>query len=236
VEHPNWLDSLIKWIKKSLGFKSSDRPTVEILDEYHADGISVFQIKDGSIPGCCDLWRIDRHHERIRFFICCINLRSLRADLALMGGSSTIAKSGGGGLVGNLNQQMQQQSAIAASHYWVSGWSKTVSSVDSKGRPYQTQRTSGVQLVAVDLQGAADQFAGDKYIKRFAWKIIKQLAANDFRELEHHRTWQGAVKAIDWVQWLTGLAQSKGGIDPNHNLQPLKPDCRKIGDRHRMGS
>ena len=232
----NWLADLIQWLKKSLGFKTSDRPTVEILDEYHADGISVFQIKDGSIPGYCDLWRIDRHHERIRFFICCINVRLLRADLALLGGSSAIAKSRGGGLVGDINQQIQQQSAIAATHYWISGWSKTVSSVDKNGKAYQTQRTSGVQLVAVDLQGAADQFAGDKYIKRFARKIIKQLAANDFKELEHHRTWQGAVKAIDWVRWLTGLAQSKGGIDPNHNLQPLKPDRQKIGDRHQLNN
>jgi hypothetical protein len=230
-----WLNGFIKWLKKSLGFKS-DRPTLRILEEYHDDGISVFRIADDSIPGCCELWRIDRHRERIKFFICCLNIRQLRADLALLGGSGDIAKSRGGGLVGNIEQQIQQQSSIAASHYWITGWHKSFSGVDKRGRNYQSQRTTDVQLMAVDLQGAADEFAGDKYVRRFARKIIKQLAANEFRELEYHRTWQSAVKAIDWVQWLKGLSQSKNGINPEHVLQPLKPNRKKIGDKRRLSS
>jgi len=106
--------------------------------------------------------------------------------------------------------------------------------VDARGRAYKSQRTTGTQLLAVDLQGAAGSFAGDRYAQRFAHKIIKQLSANDFREMHYHRTWQIAVRTINWAEWLEGLAQSRNGIDPNHVLQPRKPDRQKIGSTHRL--
>lgn len=225
----SWLDRLVKLLKRALGFKADDRPTVRILEEYHADGLSVLRLEDPSIPGCCELWRIDRSREGIKFFICCLNVAQLRE--ARGRNYSPIAS---GQLVDDLQQQIAAQGHIAATHYWITGWSKVYSGVDRKGRAYQSNRTADVRLVAADLQGAAGSFAGDKYARRFARKIIKQLAANEFRELDRNRTWQLAVKAIDWIGWLSGLAQSASGINPNHVLQPLKPNRRRIGDRRRL--
>jgi len=65
---PNWLDRLIAGLKRALGFRV-DRPTIEILEEFHADGISVLRLNDPTIPGCCTFWRIDRHREGIKFFL-----------------------------------------------------------------------------------------------------------------------------------------------------------------------
>jgi hypothetical protein len=227
VDYPAWLDRFLQWLKKTLGFKA-ERPTVEILEEYHADGLSVLRIRDGSIPGCVDLWRIDRHHERTKFFICIINLKQLREDLALLGISpKDIAKHRGGKLADQLQEQIQEQENINASHYWISGFDKTYSGVDKRGRAYQSHRTTHVTVLAVDLQGFAGEFSGDRYARRFARKIIKQLAANEFRELHHHRTWEAAVKAIDWAGWPSGLAQSHGGISADHVLQPPKPQRRR---------
>jgi hypothetical protein len=234
VQHPNWLDQFLRWLKKTLGLKA-ERPAVSIVEEYHADGISVLRIRDASIPGCIDLWRIDRHYDRTKFFVCIINIKQLRADLALLGISpKDIAKHRGGKLADHLQQQLQQQESIDATHYWISGWDKAYSGVDKRGRSYQSHRTTDVTALAVDLQGVAGEFAGDRYARRFARKIIKQLAANEFRELEHHRTWQAAVKAIDWAGWLSGLAQSQGGISADHVLQPPRPKRRLIGARRRL--
>ncbi|MBD3882152.1 hypothetical protein IFO70_10315 [Phormidium tenue FACHB-886] len=220
--------SFVRWLKRALGF-SADRPALKILEEYHADGISVLRIEDDSIPGCCELWRIDRQREQIKFFICIINTQSQREDLA-GAGRTPVSQPRKPKLVDNIEQQIQEQKNILATHYWISGWSKRVHSVDAKGRAYQADRTYDLRLLACDLQGAAGAFAGDKHARRFARKIVKRLAANEFREYGHHRTWQAAVKSVDWQQWLQGLTQShNGGIDPNHVLQP--PKYRKRSSR-----
>lgn len=230
-----WIDRLLKGLKKLLGLQV-ERARVRILEEYHADGISVFRIQDDSIPGWADLWRIDRHHERIKFFILVLNVRRLRSDLQQPGGDrEAVAAVRGRSLVANLQRQLQEQAGVLATHYWITGWERTYNSIDPHGRSYQSARTYLVRALACDLQGVGGEFSGDRYSRRFARQIIKQLAASDFRELSHHRTWQAAVRSIDWAQWLTGLAQSKHGIDPEHCLQPQKPDRRRIGQTHRLG-
>lgn len=217
---PNWLQAFLKQLKRLLGFSSLDRrPKIRILEEYHADGISVLRLEDTSIPGCVDLWRIDRHYERSKFFICILNTALLREDLALLRTSlDALASTRGRRMADLLQQQLQEQAHIAASHLWITGWNKEISGIDAQGRHYRSHRTVDVQLLACDLQGTATTFAGDRYAHQFARKVIKQLAACEFREYHHHLNWQTAVKAIDWVQWLEGL--SKQHIDLYHTLQP----------------
>lgn len=218
----NWLTEFIKRIKRAIGFSSTERPKIRIREEYHSDGISVLQLEDPSIPGCIDLWRIDRHYEAVKFFVCVINLEILQQDVALLRSSvDAIANARGGRMADTLKQQLKTQDDIAATHIWVTGWHKEYSGIDSKGRHYRSSRTADVQLIACDLQGWLGSLAGDRHARRFARKIISQLAANEFREYTHYnKNWQSAVRSIDWVQWLTGL--SKTYIDSDHTLQPHK--------------
>lgn len=223
MNSPNWLKNLLKHLRRMLGVQV-ERSSVKILEEYHSDGISVLRLGDDSIPGCCELWRIDRHkYENIKFFILILNIQQLREQLAERGVSLRAFAHSRGGMAGQLQAQLDEQADILATHYWITGWQYEVAGIDAKGRSYRSNRTRDLQLVACDLQGTAGSFAGDRHARRFVRKVIKQLAGNEFREYNHHPTWQSAVKAIDWRQWLTGLAQStNSGIDPNHSLQPKK--------------
>lgn len=234
---PNWFDRLFARLKRALGFQV-DRPIIEIIEEYHADGISVLRLNDPTIPGCCDFWRIDRQREGVKFFVCVLSVAQLRQDLAALGGSDVQAKAiaiaSKGQTAQQVQRQIKEQSWVDSTHYWITGWNKEYSSVDGRGRAYKSHRTTDTQLLAVDLQGAAGSFAGNRHAQRFARRIIKQLSANDFREFHHQRTWTIAVKIINWADWLEGLSQSKNGIAPNHVLQPRKPDRRRIGDIHRL--
>lgn len=226
---PDWLKDLLKRLRKLLGFSSVERPKLRILEEWHNDGISVLRIADGSIPGCVDLWRIDRHYEQTKFFVCIINVQQLREELAILGVSySTFTKSRGRGLVDHLKSQIQAQNDVLSSHYWITGWHREFSGTDPKGRRYRSYRTVDVQLLACDLQGLAGVFAGDRYAKLYAYKVIKQLAADDFRERNRYSNWQAAVKAIVWAEWVEGLSHStRGGISPDHVLQPRKAKGKK---------
>lgn len=222
VAAQNWLNEFLKRLKRLLGFSAAERSKIRILEEYHADGISVLQLEDPSIPGCIDLWRIDRHHERIKFFVCVLNTALLREDLALLRTSlGAIAATRAGGVADTLQFQLQEQTDILATHFWVCGWHKEFAKTDPKGRHYRSQRTVDVRIIAVDLQGGTGVFAGDRHALRFSRKVIVQLAANEFREYTHHnRNWQSAVRSINWVRWLEGL--SKTYIDPDHVLQPRR--------------
>jgi hypothetical protein len=223
-----WLKEFVAWLRRAIGFQVDRRPAVRITEEYHADGISVLRLDDASIPGCVDLWRIDRHHEGIKFFICLINLQLLREDLSLPNGRNALNDNHRRGLVNDLQQQINGQTAILATHYWITGWHRNYTGIDRNGKQYQSSRADSVACLAVDLQGVAGVFAGDRYARRYARRIIQQLAANEFRELERHHTWQAAVRAIDWAEWLSGLSRStKRGISPDHVLQPLKPSRKK---------
>lgn len=197
------------------------RIVIKILEEYHADGISVLRLEDTSIPGCCEFWRVDRHHERVKFFIIVLNTSDLRQDLALQRLSlSHFATARGGRAADTLQAQLEHQASVLATHYFLSGWDKDVHGVDAKGRGYHSHRVYGLRLHAVDLQGTAGIFSGDRYAKRFSRKIVQQLASNEFREFHRHNTWSAAVRSIDWLQWLDGL--SKQHIDPYHILQPRR--------------
>lgn len=224
MQYPVWLKDLIKRLRKALGFSATDRPKVRILEQYHDDGISVLRLQDSSIPGCVDLWRIDRHYERTKFFVLVINTQSLREDLAALGTSlSTVTQSRGSSVARILQSQLQQQASVLATHYWVCGFDKECSAVDPQGRHYRSHRLCDVHVLAVDLQGAAGIFAGDRYAQRFARQVIKQIAACEFREYSRFPTWQQAVKSIDWHQWLEGLCRGLRGIDVDHVLQPKRP-------------
>lgn len=227
-QQPQWLKDFLRWLRGALGLEA-DRPRIKILDEYHADGISVFNIEDPTIPGCVTLWRIDKHHEGYKFFLCVISIATLREELGLLGiRREDLLKSRGGGMANNLFQQLKDEDRILATHYWITGWNEPISAIDRKGRRYKSSRTVDVQLLACDLQGIGAAYAGNKYADRFALKIIQQLAANEFREWAYHRTWRAAVKSIDWEKWLTGLAQHpKNGIATDHVLRPLKPGRKK---------
>lgn len=217
---PDWLKQFLKWLRKLLGTPTARNP-IEIVEQYHNGNVSVLRLKDPTIPGAVDLWRIDRHHERIKFFICVINVARLREDLALLGDRGTSAKAGRG-MARSLWQQIAQQADVLATHYWVTGWDRETSGVDRQGRCYRSHRVCDVDLFACDLQGAAGAFAGDRYAARYAREIIKRLAANEFRELAHHRAWAAAVRAIDWHQWLEGLSRSNAGISDTHVLCPKR--------------
>lgn len=231
-----WLEDFFKVLRKALRFRV-ERPTLEILEEYHSDGMNVFRINDSSIPGCCDFWRIDRTHERTKFFICIINIRQLQIQLNALGITpSRLPPPGGSKLSSHIEKQIKEQKQIDGSHYWITGWNKTYSAIDKKGRHYQSHRTVDVNALVIDIQGAAGPFIGDKYAHRFSRKIVKQLSSNEFREIEYHRTWVAAVKSVDWLSWLSGLSKSSKGIGKEHILQPKKPDRQRIGSSHRLNS
>lgn len=218
---PNWLKKFIQALRRLLG-ASSAKQRIKILEQYHNGNVSVLRLEDPTIPGSVDLWRIDRHHERIKFFICVINTANFREELALLGGQPVGGKSKRG-LANNLWTQIHEQRDILSTHYWITGWSREVNGVDVQGRNYRSNRVSGLSLLACDLQGAAASFAGDRYASRYCRAVIKRLAANEFRELAHHRSWQAAVDSIDWADWLQGLCRSaNGGINSEHVLCPKR--------------
>lgn len=218
----SWLKDFLKQLRRLLGFSSVERPRIRILEEYHADGISVLRLADPSIAGCVDLWRIDRHHERSKFFLCLINVSLLREDLGLLRTSlDAFANTRAGTLADSLREQFQEQADILSTHFWITGWHKEFEGIDPKGRHYRSQRTVDVCVVACDLQGGSGVYAGDRHALRFSRKIIVQLAANEFREYSHsNKNWQNAVRSIDWVQWLDGLGRTY--IDLTHVLQPKR--------------
>lgn len=205
-----------------LAIGDSDLARVEILEQYHTDHLSVFRIWDESIPGWCDLWKIDRHTDKSSFWLCTINLVQLRSDLALLGLTSPTAfvKTQHRGLVGSIEEQLQEQHNYQATHYWITGWVSPYTAIDAQGRHYQSHRLSGVRVLAGDFQGVRGQMAGNRYIHAYAREIINRLANNDFREYHHHQTWKQAVSAIDWAEWLQGMTtHSKCRIDGDHHLQ-----------------
>lgn len=215
----SWVGQLLKSLRRL--FKGAPAATIKIVEQYYSGNTVVLRIDDESIPGAVDLWRIDRQYDRIRFFICIINISKLRQELAV-GGRNSRGQSRGQ-LVDHLWQSVGAQAHIQASHYWIVGWDKEFMATDTKGRTYRSHRLSDVVLYAVDLQGAASAYAGDRYALRYARKIIKQLAANNFRELNQHQTWVAAVKAINWLQWLEALSKStECGINADHVLQPKR--------------
>ncbi len=215
----DWLKQFVRWLRKLLG-TSTSRSQIKIVEQYHNGGsASVLRLQDPTIPGAVDLWRIDRHYEGIKFFICVINVAQLREDLAATRGG-TVSSYDRRGLANGLWKQIAGQSNILATHYWVTGWDKETAGVDSQGRSYRSHRVSDLQLLAVDLQGIAASYAGDRYAIRFARDIIKRLAANEFRELSLHRSWVTAVQVIDWEQWLEGMSRQL--IDSTHVLRPPK--------------
>lgn len=219
MHNATWLKQFLRWLRTVLGV-SSERPSITIIEQYHNGNVSVLRLNDPTIPGAISLWRIDRHHERIKFFICVINIAKLREELAIVG-DRDIGATSRRGLAGSLWQQISAQSDILATHYWISGWDKETSGTDIRGRHYRSHRVCDLDLLALDLQGPSGAFAGDRYATRYAREVIKRLAANEFRELAHHRSWVAAVQSISWLGWLEGLSRNiKGGISMDHVLQP----------------
>lgn len=201
---------------------ADDASRVEILEQYHSDHVSVFRIWDESIPGWCDLWKIDRHNDTSSFWLCTVSLAQLRSDLALLGLGSPTAfiKAKHRGMVGDIERQLQEQHEFIATHYWITGFSCPYTAIDPQGRHYQSYRLSGVRVLAGDFQGTLGQMAGNRYIHAYAREIIHRIANNEFKEYQHYQTWKKAVAAIDWAKWLQGMAtNSKWRIDPDHHLQ-----------------
>lgn len=210
---------LISWIRRALGRPVASGGSIKIIQRWDAQGISVIRYKDASIPGLVEIWKIDRHHERIHWFVTLIDVAALKQDLATMHlTQQDFLESHGSGVSRQIVEQFQEQEDILATHYWICGFGVPATLVDPQGRHYRTTRIEDLCFIAGDFQGLTGVFAGDRYIKYFAYHIVKRLAANDFREMAHHRTWKAAVQAIDWKRWLEGLGQTKIGID--HTLQP----------------
>lgn len=223
---PNWINRVIRWIKRIFS-AGSKRGLLKILENYYSEdgAVSVLRLQDSSIPGCTEIWRVDRHHEKIQFFIAIINLKQLRAELTSLGTSQTalLQTRAGSRLADDIQDQLKAQKNILATHYWITGFREEFSAVDPHGRHYRSSRLARVRILACDLQGAADSFSGDRYARKYARKIITRVANDEFRERAHHRTWQAAVKTIDWASWLEGLSRShNGGISSDHVLQPQR--------------
>lgn len=227
-----WLKGLIQWLRQLLGLQTAAPSKIEILEEYHAEdgSISVFRIRDRSIPGAVDLWKIERHREGVGWFAIAIDLAQLREDLAGTGLSAArYLQRHHGFLAGQLDRQLAEQSRFFATHYWICGFSQEITGVDSRGRFYRSRRISGLKVLAGDYQGAAGVFNGSRHIQRISRKIVDQIANDKFREFHLHQTWKAAVGAIDWVRWHEGILQSSGGITPDHRLQVSKPLPRVKG-------
>lgn len=201
--------------------QDADHPSIKIIEEYHADGISVLRLEDPTVLGCVSLWRIDRHNEQTKFFTCVINIAKLREELAQRRLTlDAWANSGAGAMADNIREQLQGQANISATHYWLTGWSRCYHGVDKNGRAYHSHRLYDMRLLAVDLGELPGILPSDRYAKYFARSIVQRLAANEFREFHHHQTWQSAVKSIEWDAWLSGMAATY--INQSHILQPVK--------------
>lgn len=223
-----WVQALVRWLRR-LVRRGERQSWIRVLEQYHAPGASVLRLHDPSIPGSVELWRIDRHYEDLKFFICVINIAKLRQELGEMGDREA-RREARRGVAADLWEQVHRSADICATHFWITGWDTPTTGIDRHGRYYRSRRLADVELLAVDLQGVAGAFAGDRYALRFARKIILQLAANEFRELGHHVSWQAAVRRINWLQWLEGLATSTNGIAVDHVLQPKR--TRSPGRRY----
>ncbi len=224
----SWITGFLDWLKKLLGVRSNSVAAIEILEEYHSDRVSVFRLRNDSIPGCVEFWKVDHHHESSTFWICCLNLATLRVALAELGTSPTaFLKSHHRGVADSIEVQLQEQNKYLASHYWITGLTKPYAGIDAKGRHYKTFRTVSTCLLAGDFQGIAASYAGDRYIRRFAREIAGRVANCEFREYKNHSTWTAAVKSINWLEWLEGLSRGTKGIDPDHCFQPLKSKSQR---------
>lgn len=214
----NLFRQIVSWIRRSIGRPISVK-TIQIIQRWDDQGISVIRYKDASVPGLVEIWKIDRHYERFHWFITLVSVAKLREDLAAMRISQhDFIESRGGGVSRQILEQFQEQEDVLATHYWICGFGVPATIVDPQGRAYKTTRITDIQFVAGDFQGFSGAFAGDRYIKLFAYKIVKRLASGEFREMAQHRTWKAAVQAIDWKRWLEGLGQTRIGVD--HVLQP----------------
>lgn len=224
-----WINSLLYFLRRRL--RNPQRRSVKILESYYGDHVVVLRLQDSGIPGAVDLWRIDRHYERIRFFVCLVSLSALKQDLRLSQYRAASSSARSSGLAERLSYSLAEQRHIAASHFWITGWDVEFSGTDAQGRNYRSSRLTDLAILAVDLQGASGPFAGDRYAARFARKVIVQLAANDFREYGRHRTWSAAVKSIDWLPWIESLTRAKdGGIATDHVLQPRHSRIKIVSD------
>jgi len=217
-----WWLSICTFLKKRLKWRKRIT-TVRILEQYSDSRITVFRLQDSSIPGCVDLWKLERHDERTIFWLCAINAANLKGELGLpgLGNIKNCVKPSCRRLAESLIQQLQTQSQFIASHYIAVGWIEPTT-INYQGHQYIDLRPVSISLVAGDFQGANSD-AGDRYVLQYCRRIISSLANDNFRELSNFRSWTLAVKAINWVQFLEGLCRSPhGGISPDHTLQVIK--------------
>lgn len=198
------------------------RKRVFIKESYYSLGLSVFRVDDRNIPGSVELWKVLRYAEGLCFFLSIVNVRSAERELSELHLSEIdIAADCGRIIAARIGEQLQGQATIDASHYWVVGLSRQTHGIDRAGRAYTTERISTLDVYAVDLQGAAASYAGNKYALRFARHIVARIASNQFPGMERWG-WEGAIERLDWLDWLERLARSPGGIDPNHRIQPRR--------------
>lgn len=218
----DWIKNLLKLLKRLLGAKL-ELPRLQKLEEYYADGSAVFRLHDPTIPGAVDLWRIDRHDASGQFFICVINIEQLRAELGQQRASrGDRSQSRAGRIADMLESQLSAQAHIMATHLWITGWSYSRLKLDKSGRTYRSSELGDVSCIAADLQGVGGAITGDRYPIRFARKIAFRLAERIDRRDNPLKcnTWEEIVKAINWRDWLEGYARARGGIHPEHILQP----------------
>lgn len=213
-----------KWLLSKIrsALKRNNSAGIIILEEYHANDVSVVRFADHSVPGLIEIWKITRHQKKYSFWISLINIAAMRQDLALQ--KTTLEKYAATNrktsIYTSVLEQAKQQQTKFDTHYWICGFSIQSYGIDKQGRHYQTQRLKDINFVSGDFQGYASVYAGDRYIRLFARKVVQALASNEFREFRHHRTWEGAVASIDWLEWLEGLGRRH--IDAHHSIQPGK--------------
>lgn len=208
------------WLRGLLG--QPQRSTLRILEEQRDPKRAIFRLQDSSIPGLCDYWRINRFSARGQFFILVLDKAQLREDLAagrrgasrgdrLQPQFSTVAD--------RLSVQMEAQDLVLATHYWITGWLYPRTSIDSKGRAYQSTAPGRLHVLAVDLQGAAGQFAGNRHARRIARTCAIAVGDRNPKAPLNEADWEMVIQRINWHEWLTAYAQKV--IDPEHALQPL---------------
>ncbi|WP_416671554.1 hypothetical protein [Egbenema bharatensis] len=210
-----------------------------IIEEYYSDRCALQRLDDTRIPGCVDYWRVRHLDGRGTFFIILLSKSQLAEELGGASRNGDRLEPEFRGLARDLESQLQSQSHIEATHYWVTGWLYPTNRVDSKGRPYQALDTRRLNLLACDLQGASGPWMGNAYALRIIRKVALRLATSvDNRSYFSYKSpqdWEAVIQGIDWVKWLEGYTRSeKGGIYPDHVLQPLKPDRRKLGGKYRL--
>lgn len=217
-----WVRTFVKWLRRLVG--RAEPASVEIVESYHAPHVTVFRLIERGIPGCADFWKFERHRERITFWICVVNVADMRSDLGIMGISrSDFLRNNGRGVAADIAAQLQTQEVFFCSHYWICGFNIPTSGIDSKGRHYVSTRIADIKLLACDLQGIYGAMAGDKFVRFYASQVAYKLANDEFREFAQHSSWRVAVRSIDWIGMLEGMAQrSKLKIAADHKLQVRK--------------